>query len=178
MYVICCFYDMNVCVWGGISVPRCQPAFRVQWFCAVAREAAVAEQSFLPLERWFAAECGCSLPFGSWSVASWVSFILHFLLDANEFIRETLLYISSLHGKHWFKGIFLTTQDLHFLLVVVQLVRDVLDLLLSRLIDTSSVCSLPLREAGLEPKLFPVWSINKLINTLLIIHSGGDAEYL
>lgn len=43
--------------------------------------------------------------------------------------------------------------------MVVELVGDVFDLLLDEGTSTSSVCSLPLREAGLEPKLLPVWSI-------------------
>lgn len=40
--------------------------------------------------------------------------------------------------------------------MVVELAGDVLDLLLGQGGSTSSVCSLPLREAGLEPKLLPV----------------------
>ena len=45
--------------------------------------------------------------------------------------------------------------------MIVELVRDVLDLLLGEGRSTSRVCSLPLREAGLEPKLFPVSFINQ-----------------
>jgi len=40
--------------------------------------------------------------------------------------------------------------------VVVELVGDVLDLVLNGMMATSRVCSLPLREAGLDPKLLPV----------------------
>ena len=47
--------------------------------------------------------------------------------------------------------------------MVVELVRDVLDLVLNREGVTSRVCSLPLREAGLDPKEFPVSFINKVI---------------
>jgi len=40
--------------------------------------------------------------------------------------------------------------------VVVQFVGDVLDLLLSGSLSTSRVCNFPFREAGFDPKLFPV----------------------
>jgi hypothetical protein len=40
--------------------------------------------------------------------------------------------------------------------VVVELIAYVFDLLLNKEGVTSRVWSLPLREAGLEPKLFPV----------------------
>jgi hypothetical protein len=40
--------------------------------------------------------------------------------------------------------------------VVVEFVADIFDLLLGERGVTSSVWSLPLREAGLEPKLLPV----------------------
>ena len=43
--------------------------------------------------------------------------------------------------------------------MIIEFVADVLDLLLGVEGSTSSVCSLPLRDAGLEPKLFPVWSM-------------------
>jgi hypothetical protein len=43
--------------------------------------------------------------------------------------------------------------------VVVELIRDVLDLLLRKGKSTSRVCNLPFKEAGFEPKLLPVWSI-------------------
>jgi len=46
--------------------------------------------------------------------------------------------------------------------MIVELVGDVFDLLLLHARVTSRVCSLPLREAGLEPKLFPVWSIKNI----------------
>jgi len=47
--------------------------------------------------------------------------------------------------------------------MVVELVGDVFDLLLGHMISTSRVCSFPLREAGFEPKLFPVsfMTVNK-----------------
>lgn len=48
--------------------------------------------------------------------------------------------------------------------MVVEFVGDVLDLLLGGEGSTSRVWSLPLREAGLEPKLLPVSFINKTIS--------------
>lgn len=45
--------------------------------------------------------------------------------------------------------------------MVVELVGDVFDLSLSCGLSTYKVCSFPLREAGLEPKLLPVSFMNK-----------------
>ena len=92
-----------------------------------------------------------------------ISFILHFLLYAYKFIRETFLDVSCLHGENRLKCIFFTPQDLYFLLVIIKLVRYIFDLLLDRLRGTYKVWSLPLREAGLEPKLLPVWSIKIIL---------------
>ena len=47
--------------------------------------------------------------------------------------------------------------------MIVELITDIFDLLLSEGRCTSNVCNLPLREAGLEPKLLPVSFINKNI---------------
>lgn len=40
--------------------------------------------------------------------------------------------------------------------MIVELIRDIFDLLLDRDEHTSRVCSFPLSEAGLEPKELPV----------------------
>lgn len=86
---------------------------------------------------------------------------LHLLLNAYKLIGKTLLDISSLHGQDRLKRVLLASQDLNFLLVVVEFVRDVFDLGLSGGAITSRVCSFPLREAGLDPKLLPVSFMNK-----------------
>lgn len=85
--------------------------------------------------------------------------MLHLLLDAHQLVAETLLDVGRLHGQHRLQRVLLAPQDLHFLLVVVELIRDVLDLVLPAEGGTSRVCSLPFSEAGFEPKLLPVWSI-------------------
>jgi hypothetical protein len=40
--------------------------------------------------------------------------------------------------------------------VIIKLIRYIFDLLLDDQKGTSKVCSLPLREAGFDPKLLPV----------------------
>ena len=69
--------------------------------------------------------------------------IVHFLFDSDEFVAETLFNISSFHGKDRLKSIFFTSEDLHLLFVIVELVRDVLDLVLGE------------REVPLEFGAFP-----------------------
>jgi hypothetical protein len=87
---------------------------------------------------------------------------VHFLLDADQLVAKALLDVRSLHGEHRLKGVLLAAENLHLLLVVVELVRDVLDLALTKAGRTSRVCSLPFNEAGLEPKLLPVSFILEL----------------
>lgn len=60
-----------------------------------------------------------------------VSQSLHFLLDAHQLVRQGLLHVARLHREDALEGILLAPQNLHLLLVVVELVRDVPNLLLS-----------------------------------------------
>ena len=82
--------------------------------------------------------------------------LIHLLLDSDQLVGEALLDVGSLHSQHRLEGVLFASQDLNFLLVIIQLVRNVLDLLLRRYMHTSSVWSLPFREAGLLEKLCPV----------------------
>lgn len=68
-----------------------------------------------------------------------ISFILHFFFDAYEFIGEAFLDISSLHGEYRLKGVLFTSEDLHFLLVIIELVGYIFDLLLHGKESTSRV---------------------------------------
>ena len=78
---------------------------------------------------------------------------LHFLFYSHQLIGKAFLHICCLHREHRLQSIFLAPEDLHFLLMVVEFVGDVLDLLLS--IDLS----LP-TDFGVSPsrKLDCYWS--------------------
>ena len=65
--------------------------------------------------------------------------------------------------------------------MIIQLVADVLDLLLRWEGSTSSVCSLPLSDAGFEPKLFPVWSMLILLGNgsyLFIVQNKSFKDFI
>ena len=51
-----------------------------------------------------------------------MSHCIHFLLDADQLVAEALLHVGGLHRQHRFKSIFFAAEDLHLLLVVVELV--------------------------------------------------------
>ena len=164
-----------------VSVPRCRLASPTRWFFAAGRGAAAAGRSFLLSMRWSAAGCGCSPPSGNWNASSWMTQCVHFLLDADQLVTETLLDVSSFHGEDWLQGVLLTPEDLDLLLVIIQLVADVLDLLLRWEGSTSSVCSLPLSDAGFEPKLFPVWSMLILLGNgsyLFIVQNKSFKDFI
>lgn len=81
---------------------------------------------------------------------------VHLFLDANKLVAEAFLDVGSFHGEDRLKSVLFAAEDLYLFFVVVELVGDVFDLVLSGGDGTSRVWSLPLREAGLDPKLFPV----------------------
>lgn len=82
--------------------------------------------------------------------------LIHFFLYPDQLVGEALLYVGRLHGEHRLEGVLLAPEDLHFLLVVIELIGDVFYLLLDQDTLTSRVCSLPFRDAGLFAKLCPV----------------------
>ena len=156
---------------GSITV-HCQPAFPIQLFFSAGPIIVVGGLSFRLWVKWFVAGCGCSMPSGNWSVASCIKLSLHLFLNSDQLIAKTFLDVSCLHSENRFKSIFFAAKDLHFFLVVVELIGDALDLVLDGGENTSRVWSLPLREAGLDPKLFPVSFMELYIILINKCHSN------
>ena len=157
---------------------RCQPASPVQLFFSVDPIIVVVGLFFSLLVKWSVAGCGCSMPSGNWSVASCIKLSLHLFLNSDQLVAETFLDVSCFHGENRFKSIFFAAEDLHFFLVVVELIGDALDLILDEGGNTSRVWSLPLREAGLDPKLFPVSFMELYIILINKCHSNWELKRL